>query len=353
MPDEHGSRAPRSLGTTSVQLSQLGYGSAGLGELFVKVSDKQARATLEAAWDTGVRYFDTAPYYGHGLAEHRVGDFLRGLPRDEFVLSTKIGRLLRTPRNPGNPIRAPWCGGLPFEHDFDYGYAGVMRSLQDSLQRLGLEHVDLLLIHDLDHLHHGEGDAGVAARLGELREGGWQALAELRAGGVIRAIGAGINSAPMMPRLLERFELDFFLVALPYTLLDQGVLDLEFPLCVESGVGVIIGAVYASGILATGAVPGATYAYEPASPEVMTRVAAIEDVARRHGVSLRAAALQFPLGHPAVASVIPGAITPQEALDNAEAFRETVPAALWDELKAEGLLRPDAPAPTPARPSGE
>jgi D-threo-aldose 1-dehydrogenase len=341
--------ATRRLGTTSVQLTPSGYGSSGLGELFVKVSDRQAQGTLEAAWNAGVRYFDTAPYYGHGLAEHRLGDFLRGVPRDEFVVSTKVGRLLRTPRDPGNPMREPWCGGLPFEHDFDYGYAGVRRSLEDSLQRLGLERVDLLLIHDLDRLHHGD-DAGVTARLDELSGGGWQALAELKAAGVVRASGAGVNLAPMMPRLLERFELDFFLVALPYTLLDQDVLDLEFPLCVERGIGVVVGAVYASGILATGAVPGATYAYEPATPEVMARVAAIERVAQRHKTSLRAAALQFPLAHPAVASVIPGAITPQEALQNAEALREHVPAAFWEELKADGLLRSDAPVPTSARP---
>lgn len=340
--------AGRQLGTTGVQLTASGYGSSGLGELFVRVSDSQAQATLEAAWNAGVRYFDTAPYYGHGLAEHRVGDFLRGVPRDEFVVSTKVGRLLRTPRDPGNPMREPWCGGLPFEHDFDYGYSGVRRSLEDSLQRLGLERVDLLLIHDLDLLHHGD-DAGVTARLDELSAGGWQALVELKAEGRIRAIGAGVNLAPMMPRLLERFELDFFLVALPYTLLNQDVLDLEFPLCVERGAGVIVGAVYASGILATGAVPGATYAYEPASPEVMTRVAAIERVAQRHGISLRAAALQFPLAHPAVASVIPGAITPQEALQNAAALQEAVPAGFWAELKADGLLRADAPVPPSTR----
>jgi D-threo-aldose 1-dehydrogenase len=341
--------ALRRLGTTGVHVTPSGYGSSGLGELFVKVSDGQAQATLEGAWNAGVRYFDTAPYYGHGLAEHRVGRFLRGVPREEFVVSTKVGRLLRAPRNPGNPIREPWCGGLPFEHDFDYGYAGVRRSLEDSLQRLGLERVDLLLIHDLDLLHHGD-DAGVTARLDELGEGGWSALLELKAEGLIRAIGAGVNLAPMMPRLLERFELDFFLVALPYTLLDQDVLDLEFPLCVERGIGVVVGAVYASGILATGAVPGATYAYEPATPDVMARVAAIERVARRHGISLRAAALQFPLAHSAVASVIPGAITPQEAQQNAEALREALPAGFWEELKADGLLRSDAPVPTSTRP---
>ena len=268
-----------------------------------------------------------------------------GVPRDEFVVSTKVGRLLRTPRDPGNPMREPWCGGLPFEHDFDYGYAGVRRSLEDSLQRLGLERVDLLLIHDLDLLHHGD-DAGVTARLDELSEGGWQALVELKAEGVIRAIGAGVNVAPMMCRLLERFELDFFLVALPYTLLDQDVLDLEFPLCVERGIGVIVGAVYASGILATGAVPGATYAYEPATPEVMARVAAIERVAQRHGISLRAAALQFPLAHSAVASVIPGAITPQEALQNAAALRRPCPLASGRSSRPMGSYAADAPVPS-------
>jgi D-threo-aldose 1-dehydrogenase len=347
IPGVPGQRRPRPLGATDVQLTQLGYGSSGLGELFVNVSDEQARATLEATWETGVRYYDTAPYYGHGLAEHRVGDFLRTVSRDDFVISTKVGRLLRTPRDPANPQRAPWCGGLPFEHEFDYGGTGIRRSLEDSLQRLGLTHVDLLLIHDLDEFHHHD-ESGVAGRMDELSAGGWQALLDLKAEGVIRAIGAGINSSPMMPRLLERFELDFLLVALPYTLLDQAVLDLEFPLCAERGVGVIVGAVYASGILATGAVPGATYRYEAASPEVMTRVAAMEAVARSHGISLRAAALQFPLAHASVAAVIPGAITPQEARQNAEALGERVPAAFWHELKVRDLLRADAPVPDDA-----
>jgi D-threo-aldose 1-dehydrogenase len=335
--------ATRRLGRTDVQLTQLGFGSGGLGELFVRIPEAQARATVEAAWEAGVRYFDTAPYYGYGLAEHRVGGVLRELPRDEFVVSTKIGRLLRAPGR-GRPwTRDAWAGGLPFGHVFDYGYDAVVRSFEDSLQRLGLDRVDLLLIHDLDAGTHGVDR--VAPHLAELEGGGWRALSALRDEGVVRGIGAGINEAAMIGPLLERFELDLLIVAMPYTLLDTDVLDHELPLCVERGVGIVIGAPYASGILAVGAVPGARYGYEDASPEILARVARIEELCRRHGISLRAASLQFPLAHPAVASVIPGAIAPNEPTENAAALRERVPPAFWEELKASGLLRADAPTP--------
>ncbi len=336
--------ARRTLGRTDVQLTQLGFGSAGLGDLYTVLPEAEAAATVAAAWDAGIRYFDTAPWYGRGQAEHRVGRALHAQPRAEFVLSTKVGRTLHPVHRAEAFARGMWAGGLPFQERFDYSYDGVMRSFEDSLQRLGLPRIDLLLIHDLDLQYHARMER-VTALLGELYTGGWRALSELKQAGLIRGIGAGINELGMMPRFLDLIDLDFFLVALPYTLLEQGVLDAEFPRCAAAGVGIVIGGVFASGILATGAVAGAKHNYADATPEALAKVARMEAVCRRHGVPLPAAALQFPLGHPLVASVIPGAIAPQHVTRNVAAFRHDIPADLWAELKQEGLLRADAPTP--------
>jgi D-threo-aldose 1-dehydrogenase len=337
--------ARRELGRTGVAVTQLGFGTAPLGDLFVRLEDATAEATLNAAWNAGIRYFDTSPWYGRGQSEHRLGRSLYRRPRDEFVLSTKVGRVFKAPARQGPLHRDLWIGGLEFEHDFDYGYDGIMRSFEDSLQRLGLNRIDLLLIHDLDRGYHGT-EAKVTAHLTRLAVSGWRALAALRDQGVIRGVGAGINERGMIERFVELVDLDFFLVAMPYTLLDQDVLDREFPLCTQHGIGIVIGAVFASGILATGAVPGATYNYVAADPAVVDRVRRIEAVCRRHGVPLAAAALQFPLGHPAVASVIPGALAPEHVLQNVQSFRHRIAADLWNELKAERLLREDAPVPS-------
>jgi D-threo-aldose 1-dehydrogenase len=256
--------ARRQLGHTDVSLTQLGLGGAGLGDLFDIVADDDADATLRAAWDAGIRYYDTAPWYGRGQSEHRFGRALYRRPRADFVLSTKVGRVFRAVHDAEHFDHGFWRGGLPFRHRFDYSYDGVMRSFEDSLQRMGLPRIDLLLIHDLDPGYHGS-EARVTALLTELHNGGWRALEELKAGGLIRGVGAGINEAGMMPRLLDLLDLDFFLVAMPYTLLDTDVLDREFPLCVARGVGFVIGAPFASGILATGAVQGARYRYEDAT----------------------------------------------------------------------------------------
>jgi D-threo-aldose 1-dehydrogenase len=336
--------ARRTLGRTGVQLTQLGFGGAGLGDLFSVLPEAQATATVQAAWDAGIRYFDTAPWYGRGQSEHRIGRVLYQQPRAEFVLSTKVGRTLHPVHKCEAFQRGMWSGGLPFQERFDYSYDGVMRSFEDSLQRLGLTRIDLLLIHDLDMQYHRT-EARVSAYMAELFTGGWRALARLKEEGVIRGIGAGINELGMMPRFLQMMPLDFFLVALPYTLLDQDVLDEEFPLCERHGCGFVIGGVFASGILATGAVPGAKYRYEDATPEAIEKVRRIEAVCRRHGVPLPAAALQFPLGHPAVAAVIPGALAPEHVTRNVAAFRHAIPAEFWAELKQEGLLRADAPTP--------
>ena len=220
-----------------------------------------------------MRYFDTSPWYGRGLAEHTLGRALFRRPRADYVVSTKIGRVLRRPLGPG-AIKDQWLGGLEFQTVFDYGYDGVMRSFEDSLQRLGINSVDVLLIHDLDPWDHNA--PALDAYFGQLKTSGWKALSELREAGIIKGIGAGFNSKESIPRYLDLFDIDFFLLAMRYTLLEQDVLESEFPRCAERGVGIVIGGGYNSGILATGAVPGAMYNYEPAGPAILERVAKIE-----------------------------------------------------------------------------
>jgi D-threo-aldose 1-dehydrogenase len=334
----------RRVGETDLRVTQLGFGTATLGDIRVAVDEARASATIEAAWAAGIGFFDTAPWYGRTKSEHRLGAVLRNKPRDGYALSTKIGRVFFRP--PGAQPVAPdgWVGALPFELRFDYTRDGVMRSYEDSLQRLGINSVDALLIHDLDAGYHGA--EGVAARLDELDAGGgYAALAELKRRGEIAAIGAGINVTGMIPRFLERFQLDFFLVAMPYTLLSQAALDQELGLCVERGASVVIGAPFASGILAIGPRPEATYGYRPAEDEVLSRARRIDEVCQRFGVPLGAAALQFPFGHPAVVSVIPGPNAPEQVRANLAWMRHDVPSELWAALKEERLIRPDAPTP--------
>ena len=336
--------ATRKLGRAGVEVTELGLGTAPLGENWDIIEEEEASALLRAAWDGGVRYFDTSPWYGKGQAEHRVGRALYRRPRDEFAISSKVGRLLRRPLKPGPFEQGEWLGGLKFDAVFDYSYDGVMRSFEDSLQRLGVNRIDVLLIHDLDTWHF-KTEAKVGPYMNQLYASGWRALEELRDQGVIKGIGAGFNTMGTIPRYLDMFDIDFFLIAMRYTLLEQDVLDLEFPRCAERGVGIVIGGPYNSGITATGSGPKAMYNYQPASPEIQARVQKIEAVCARHGVPLAAAALQFPLGHPIVASVIPGAISRAQVTMNLNAFNHRIPADLWAELKHEKLIREDAPAP--------
>lgn len=333
------------IGTTSLEVTRLGFGGATLGDARETLDESRAAATIEAAYAAGVGYFDTAPWYGTGKSEHRFGHVLRTKPRDSYTLSTKVGRVLVRPDKPAGFSPERWTGGLPFVVRFDYTYDGVMRAYEDSLQRLGINTVDALLIHDLDFGYHGD-EAGVQARFDELdRGGGYRALRELKERGEIRAIGAGINVTGFIPRFLERFDLDVFLVAMPYTLLSQDALDAELPLVRERGASVVIGAPFASGILARGPDDQPTYGYKPAEAPVVERTRRIREVCARHGVPLGAAALQFPFGHPAVASIIPGPNAPEQVSANVDWMRVDVPADLWAELKAAGLLRPDAPTP--------
>ncbi|HEX5080131.1 MAG TPA: aldo/keto reductase [Geminicoccaceae bacterium] len=337
--------ATSKLGNTEVEVTRLGFGGGTLGDPVEAIAQAQADLTVETAYAAGIGYFDTSPFYGNGKSEHRLGRVLRGKPRDSFALSTKVGRVYRRPADPASFTQTRWAGGLPFEWHFDYSRNGVLRSYEDSLMRLGMTSVDALLIHDLDPRHH-KTEENVAGALAQLEVGGgYAALDELRRRGEIGAIGAGINLVGMIPRFLERFDLDFFLVAMPYTLLDQPALADELPLCAERGVSVVIGAVFASGILAQGPGEGALYAYRPAERAEIERTRRLKAVCDRHAVPLIAAALQFPLGHPAVASVIPGPNSAAQLRANLRAMRQPIPADLWAELKAAKLIDPAAPTP--------
>ena len=243
----------RQIGATSLSLPQLGFGSAHIGGMRARVPDAEARGALQAAWDGGIRYYDTAPFYALGLSEQRLGNFLLNQPRDEFILSTKIGRVLHRPKDPKTFDRGGWVGGLNFEIEWDYSYDGVMRSYEQSLVRMGLDTIDALLVHDLDASGHGE---HFEARIKALEATGMKALEELKRNGDIKAIGMGINSEVSLATVATRVKLDFVLVAMPYTLVDQSVLHTGFEYCRREGMSVIIGAPFASGILVTGSGPG-------------------------------------------------------------------------------------------------
>lgn len=331
----------REIGKTGVSITELGFGGAPIGNLYAPLSEEDAHATVRRAYKSGVRYFDTAPYYGHGLSEHRLGQALRNIPRDDYVISTKVGRLLQ-PEDPANipPGQFPEC--LPFRPVFDYSYDGVMRSIEDSLQRLGTHRIDIILIHDVDHWTHG---AETDLRFREIMDGGYKALTELRAQGVIKAIGCGLNEWEACEKFARAADFDCFLLAGRYTLLHQESLDSFLPLCVEKDIKIIIGGPYNTGILATGAIEGAYYDYAQATEEIMEKVRRIENVCARHDVPLATAALLFPLFHPAISCVIPGARTAAEIDRSYKTYNKTVPNSLWSDLKQEGLIRSDAPTP--------
>jgi len=330
----------RSLGRSGLVVSELGFGGAPLGDLYRVHDDAAAIATVEAAARGGVTLFDTAPLYGRGLSEHRIGTALRRRPRGSFVLSTKVGRVY-APAPAGVRDRGGYVGGLPFEGRFDYSRDGCLRSLEQSLLRLGVASVDVALVHDLDPWAHGD---ALEKRIREVLDGAWRALSDLRAQGVVRAIGLGVNDAGVCLRFAREADLDCVMLAGRYSLLEQPALGF-LELAGSRGIGVMLGGVFNSGILATGAVPGAKHDYRDASPEVLARVARIERVCLAHGIALRHAAVRFPLGHPAVSSIVLGAVTEDEVARNLDAFARPVPAALWRDLVAEGLLPGQAPLP--------
>ncbi len=317
------------LGRTGLSLTRLGLGGAPLGGLFREVADTEAAATVERAYALGLRLFDTAPLYGSGLAEQRLGRGLQGRPRGDYALSTKVGRLLE----PGTvDTDSAFKGTPPLVPVFDFSYDATLGSMEASLERLGLDRVDILLIHDPDD-HYAQA-----------LNGAYRALHELREQRVVSAIGAGMNQAEMLARFAGETDLDCFLVAGRYTLLDQAALSELLPLCVERGISVLIGGVFNSGILADPA-PGATFNYRPAPAEWLERARRIAAVCQRWKVPLKAAALQFSTGHPAVASVLIGCRSPEEVDENVRMFELDLPGGLWSELKAESLLPADAPVP--------
>ncbi len=316
------------LGRTSLEVTRFGLGTAPLAGLYEAVPESQGLAVISRAWQAGIRHYDTAPLYGSGLAETRVGKALRDKPRDEFVLATKVGRLLRAdaPPEPGQNFK----GTPPVNPVFDFSYDGVMRSVDESMERLQLGRIDILHIHDPD------------AHYDDAIRGAYRALDNLRSEGVIRAVGAGMNQAEMLSRFAREGRFDCFLLAGRYTLLDQVALDELLPICVEQGIGIIAAGVYNSGILADPK-PGARYNYAAAPAPLLDRARKIRSVCDSHGVPLKAAALQFPLGHPSVSCVVVGCRSVEQLDESLAMFEVDIPSALWLDLKAKGLLRDDAP----------
>ena len=315
----------------------LGFGGGPLGNMFEKVSDADSEATLAAAWDAGIRYFDTAPAYGPGISEHRFGHTLRTYPRDSFVLSTKVGRLLRADASKGGKL-GPFVAGLPFRVEYDYTADGVRRSIEDSLQRLGMARIDIALIHDCAEDAHGDRWLEV---FHTAMTGAAVALTKLREEGVIRAWGLGVNRVEPCVLALKQADPDVFLLAGRYSLLNQPALDELFPRCAERGTHVVVGAPYNSGIIAG----GTTYEYQDAPLDKVAVRDQLAVIAARHDVDLRAAALQFCAAHPVVASVIPGTKHPERVQQNVRLMHQAIPPVFWQELKRDGVLPENAPTP--------
>lgn len=328
-----------------VPLTRMGFGGAPLGNLYRKISEEDAQAALQAAYDVGIRYFDTAPQYGLGRSEYRFGEAIQRFGRDNIQLSTKIGRLLFD-CEPHEVTPEAFVDVPQKRIVFDYTYDGVMKSYESSRERIGIANADILLVHDVDVFSQGSQEKS-DEKVRELFDGGgYRALTELRDAGEVAAIGAGVNEWQVCERLMGLGDFDGFLLAGRYTLLEQEPLDSFLPLCVEKDVGIILGGPYNSGILATGSVAGAKYNYADAPPDVLERVRKIEAVCAAHDTPLIAAALQFVFGHPAVKTVIPGAVNAAEVKANVKVLETPVPDELWQDLKSEGLVRADAPLPT-------
>jgi len=329
--------AKRQVGRTSLRVTELGLGCATLGGSRIEVARHAAEEIVAAAWEAGVRYVDTAPFYGVGQAERAVGDATRDRPRDEWVLSTKVGRLLKP--NALGIFTDGRTHPLPFDPVYDYSYDGIMRSFEDSFQRLGLARIDIVYVHDIGRYQHGDAHPG---HMKILRESGYRALRELRAAGTVSAIGIGVNEREVLLEAMEWGEWDVFLLAGRYTLLEQAPLDDLLPKCLAAGTSIVVGGPLNSGILAG----RDTWNYDKAPPEIVTRVKAIAAVCDSHNVPLPAAALQFPLAHKAVAAIIPGPRNAAEFRQNLDLLAHPIPAALWADLRQAKLLHPDAPVPS-------
>ena len=329
------------FGRVDLEVTTFGFGTAPIGNIFREIDEETSDGMIQEAWDQGVRYYDTAPMYGHGLAELRSGHSLRWKNRDDFVLSSKVGRILK-PARKDDIDYAPWTNAGRFTMHFDYSYDGTMRAFEDSLQRLNLERMDICFIHDIDVFTRGDEQPEVFK---QAMDGSWKALSNLRDQGVVKAIGVGVNEWEVCQAALEQRDFDCFLLAGRYTLLEQDSLDTFLPLCEERGAAVVVGGGFNSGILATGAVEGAKYNYAPAPADIMDRVKKIEAVCADHDVPLPAAALQFVVAHPAIPSFIAGTRTVDQLKKNLDWFSHPIPAEFWADLKSKGLLRDDAPTP--------
>ncbi|MGB8816755.1 MAG: aldo/keto reductase [Rhizobiaceae bacterium] len=332
------------IGNGGIAFTELGFGSAPIGGLYRPVGDDEAQTVLQEAWEGGVRNFDTAPLYGLGLSETRLNRFLYGKRRDDYVLSTKAGRLLRVCKPEERTGIGKFFETPTRREVYDYSFDGVMRSFEASLERLGVDRVDILYVHDLCIFTHGT-KAASDARIEEFMRSGYYAMLSLRDQGVIKAFGGGINEWEVCETLANRGDFDLFLLAGRYTLLEQESLQSFLPLCQKRGIGIVLGGPYNSGILASGMKPGAQYNYSAAPKEVVEKVGKINAVCASHDVPMAAAALQFPLHHPSVVSVIPGGQSIEEVKANRAYLDIKIPAALWSDLKAKGLLRGDAPTP--------
>jgi len=326
----------RRLGRTNLHVTALGLGTTAIGNMYEAVDVQQALDVVHCAWSEGLRYFDTAPQYGRGLAEERLGLGLVGYDRSAYVLATKVGRLLRAdaPPNPDDFFEGePYDKATPAVNTvYDYSRDGVLRSLEESLERLKTDRVDIVYVHDPDEY------------IREALEGAFPTLIELREQGVVGAIGAGMNQVEALTLFAKETDPDVFLLAGRYTLLEQGALDELLPLCEKRGIAVVAGGVYNSGLLADPS-PGTHYNYMPAPAEQIERATCLASICEAHGVPLKAAAIQFPLAHPAVACVLTGARSPAELQENIRLFELPLPVSLWEELRAEGLLDPLAPVP--------
>ncbi|MFP6816678.1 MAG: aldo/keto reductase [Pseudomonadales bacterium] len=324
----------RRIGRTPIEVTTLGFGGAPLGAVGDRISDELAASIIGSAFEGGIGYFDTAPLYGHGLSEKRMGQLLGTIAREAFVLSSKVGRLL-VPREEGERF-AGMRDDEPVAVRYDYSYDGVRRSLDSSLQRLGLDRIDILLCHDIDGWTHGDAQPEIVA---EALTGALPAMQKLRDEGVIGAIGLGVNEWQVCSRVMDEIDVDCFLLAGRFTLLEQDPLDEMLPKCADRGVSVIIGGPYNSGLLASAERRRATYNYQPVDDELWNKAQAIRGICEDHGIDMRAAALQYPLRHPAVAAVIPGMWSQAEVATNLEFISAELPGALWADLANAGLSR--------------
>ncbi|RUM27556.1 aldo/keto reductase [Rhizobium vallis] len=327
----------RRIGKTKLDVTEISFGAAALGGLYRECPREQAIDTLQAAWDSGIRYFDVAPWYGLGLAERRVGDFLRDKPEGDYVLSTKVGRLMR-PVPTGTVPNYGYVNPLSFDADYDYSYDGIMRSVEFSYARLGLNRIDILYVHDIGGYTHGA--AKNAVHLKQFLDSGVKALEELRSSGAISAFGLGVNEVPVCLDVMRHADLDCILLAGRYTLLDRSAVAELLPLCRQKGTSLVVGGVFNSGILATGPVPGSHFDYLPADDDVLAKVGAMEAIAKRHGVPLAAPAMKFPLREDIVASVLIGTAKPSSLTRNMEIVAPQIDDGIYAEFEPYTLVAP-------------